>query len=213
MYQIKSPPPIHRSSFSVRKLAHLGALGVFLVAVIDSTVIPLPIPGSTDLLLLWLIAHNRNPWALGACAIAGSLIGGYITWQMGKKGGQAALRRYVPPRLFRRVVAWVERHSILSIFLPAILPPPIPLSPFILAAGALGVSRARFLLVFGAARTLRYTIIAWLAVLYGRKIVRLWSGTLQRWSAPMLWLFAAALVAGACYGIYKFRQQRNVELA
>lgn len=85
------------------------------------------------------------------------------------------------------------------------LPPPIPLSPFVLASGALGVSRRRFLVVFGAARTLRYSLIAWFGMVYGRHVVRLWSGTLQKWSAPLLWVFVALLVGGICVGLWKAR--------
>ena len=194
-------------------LTHLGALGLFSVAVIDSSVIPLPLPGSTDLLLLWLVAHNGDPWLLAPCAIAGSIVGGYTTWLAGKKGGEDALRRYVPARLLGRIVGWVERHRILSVFLPAVLPPPIPLLPFALASGALGVSRGRFLAVFGAARTLRYSSIAWLAAVYGRRIVRLWSGSLQKWSTPLLCAFISLLVIAVLYGIWKLRGLRKIDAA
>ena len=188
-------------------LTHLGPLGLFAVAVVDSSVIPLPIPGSTDLLLLWLVSHNGDPWLLASTAIAGSLIGGYTTWRLGCKGGEAALQRWVSPRLLARIVRWVEHHPVLSVFLPAVLPPPIPLSPFVLASGALGVSLKRFLAAFGVARTLRYSLIAWLAVAYGRRVVRRWSNELQRWSAPLLWTFLALSIAGAGFAIWKLRAQ------
>ena len=77
--------------------------------------------------------------------------------------------------------------------------------PFALASGALGVSRSRFLVVFGAARTLRYSLIAWLGVVYGDHLIRLWSATLQKWSAPLLWVFAGLMVVGACFAIWKIR--------
>jgi membrane protein YqaA with SNARE-associated domain len=173
----------------------------------------LPLPGSTDLLLLWLVAHSGDPWLLAPCAIAGSILGGYTTWHAGRRGGEAALRRYVPARLLGRVVGWVERHRILAVFLPAVLPPPIPLLPFALASGALGVSRGRFLVVYGAARTLRYSFIAWLAAVYGRRIVRMWSGSLQKWSIPLLCVFMGLLVAGLCYGIWKVRAMRKTDAA
>ncbi len=194
-------------------LTHLGAFGLFSVAVVDSSVVPLPLPGSTDLLLLWLVAHNRDPWLLAPCAIAGSILGGYTTWHIGRRGGEAALRHYVPARLLGPIVEWVERHRILAVFLPALLPPPIPLLPFALASGALGVSRRRFLAVFGAARSLRYSFIAWLGVTYGRGIVRLWSGSLQKWSAPLLCVFMVLLVAGVCFGIWKVRGLRKIDAA
>jgi len=194
-------------------LTHLGALGLFSVAVVDSSVIPLPLPGSTDLLLLWLVAHSGNPWLLAPCAIAGSILGGYTTWHTGRRGGEAALRRHVPARLLGRIVTWVERHPVLAVFLPALLPPPIPLLPFALASGALGVSRRRFLAVYGAARCLRYSFIAWLGVAYGRRIVRLWSGTLQRWSTPLLCVFVGLLALGIGFGIWKIRGLRQIEAA
>lgn len=196
-----------------RWLTHLGALGLFSVAVVDSSVIPLPLPGSTDLLLLWLVAHSGDPWLLAPCAIAGSVLGGYTTWHIGRRGGEASLRRYVPTRLLGPVVGWVERHPILAVFLPALLPPPIPLLPFALASGALGVSRRRFLIVFGTARSLRYSFIAWLGVIYGRKIVLLFSGNLQKWSTPLLCVFFGLLVACVCFGVWKVRGLRKIDAA
>jgi membrane protein YqaA with SNARE-associated domain len=194
-------------------IMHLGALGLFFVAVVDSSVIPLTLPGSTDLLLLWLVAHGGDPWLLAPCAVAGSILGGYTTWHIGRRGGEEALRHYVPARLLGRIVRWVERHRILAVFLPALLPPPIPLLPFALASGALGVSRRRFLAVFGMARSLRYSFIAWLGMTYGRNIVRLWSGSLQKWSTPLLCVFVALMTAGASYGIWKIRGLRKIDAA
>jgi membrane protein YqaA with SNARE-associated domain len=205
-------PHLHHSLMP-HWLTHLGALGLFSVAVVDSSPIPLPLPGSTDLLLLWLVAYGGDPWLLAAFAIAGSLVGGYATWNLGRRGGEAALRRYVPARLLGRVVGWVERHRILAVFLPALLPPPIPLLPFALASGALGVSRSRFLVVYGAARTLRYSLIAWLGVVYGRHAIRLWSGTLQRWSTPLISVFVGLLIAGTCFGIWKVSGLRKIDAA
>ena len=109
--------PVHRSLMP-HWLTHMGGLGLFFVAAIESSYIPLALPGSTDLLLLWLVVFDGDPWLLAAIAIAGSLAGGYSTWNIGRRGGQAALSRYVPARLLGRVVRWVERHRILAVFLP-----------------------------------------------------------------------------------------------
>jgi membrane protein YqaA with SNARE-associated domain len=165
------------------------------------------------LLLLWLVAYGGDPWLLAAAAIAGSFVGGYSTWYLGRRGGEAGLRRFVPARRLKRVTGWVERHRILAVFLPAVLPPPIPLLPFALASGALGVSRQRFLVIYGAARTLRYSFIAWLGVVYGRRAIRVWSGTLQKWSTPLLCVFVSLLVAGTCFGIWKVIGMRKIDAA
>jgi membrane protein DedA with SNARE-associated domain len=91
------------------------------------------------------------------------------------------------------------------------------MSAFLIAAGALGVSRRRFLVAFGTARVVRYGLVAWLALAYGRHVVRFWSGNLQKWSAPVLWVFGGMLVSGIGYGIWRIRrqrsQQRQIDLA
>src|SRR5580698_4964001 len=141
------------SSHLLRWLASFGGIGIFAVAIVDSSVIPLPLPGSTDLLLLLLAAH-RGTTALTAawlafCAIAGSMVGGYLTWSAGRKGGEVALERYVPKRFLGKITGWVEKQGAWSVGISAILPPPVPLTPFLLAAGALKVPRGRFLLFYG----------------------------------------------------------------
>jgi membrane protein YqaA with SNARE-associated domain len=202
----KVPAPRVHHSLVPHWIMQLGPLGLFLVAAVDASIIPLPIPGSTDLLLLLLVSHKGNPWLLAPTAIVGSVLGGYTAWHLGKRGGEAALHRWVSPRLRARIVNGVERHPVLAVFLPAVLPPPIPLSPFILASGALGVSRRRFLFVFASARTLRYGLIAWLAVAYGRHVVRFWNSLLEKWSTPLLWAFLAILVTAVAYTVWKLRR-------
>lgn len=187
-------------------VAHLGAAGLFAVSFIDATIIPLAIPGSTDLLLLWLISHGSSPWLMAPCALVGSLGGAWTTWRLGKKGGKKAIERYVPQRLQKHIEGWSQRHPVLMVFLPAVLPPPIPLWPFLLAAGALGATWKRFLAAFGIGRALRYGLDAWLAYAYGRHIIKLWSSTLKQWGPVILWTFVSLTVLGLAWSIWKLRR-------
>jgi membrane protein DedA with SNARE-associated domain len=188
-------------------LMSLGAVGLFGVAIIDSSVIPLPLPGSTDLFLLLLTAH-RGASALTCVLLAfsawaGSIVGGYTCWSAGRKGGEAALEKRVPPRFLNRLKGWVQRHGSLSIALAAFLPPPIPLLPFLLAAGALGITRTRFLISYAAGRLVRYGLLAWLGATYGRHFVRQWEKTLNHWTAPILYTYAALVAAAIGYGLWQ----------
>ena len=199
----------HRSPL-LRWLVSLGGLGLFCVAIIDSSVIPLPLPGSTDLLLLLLTAHRRTTGSmavtLASCAFAGSLIGGYLTWSAGRKGGEVALARYVPERFLGRVTRWVQKHGVWSVGLSALMPPPVPLTPFLLAAGALGMPRGQFMASYGAARALRYGLLAWLGITYGRRIVGLWRHELDGWSSAILWTYAGVVALGVAYGIWQMKR-------
>lgn len=198
---------------TLRWLISLGLPGLFGVAIIDSSPIPLPLPGSTDLLLLWLASHGGNPWELAPCAIAGGLLGGFLGWRLGRKGGEGALKQHVPARMLDPVHRWAKGNPFLAVFLPALLPPPVPLSPFVFAAGALGVPQKRFLVSFGAARVLRYSLVAWLGATYGRRVMEVWSHTLDRWSIPLLAAFMALLAAGIVLAIVKARRKPKVSIA
>jgi membrane protein DedA with SNARE-associated domain len=194
-------------------LVSLGAMGVFGVAILDSSPIPLPLPGSTDLLLLLLTTHNGTTammaTGLAASAVAGAMIGGYLTWETGRKGGQAMLEKRIPARLLKRVNRWMESNGFLSVAAAAFLPPPIPLTPFVLAAGALGVSRMKFLLSFATGRIARYGLLAWVGFTFGRHVVRLWQKTLSGWTAPILWSYGCLVAIGIGYGIWKYLRSRN----
>ncbi|HUH62411.1 MAG TPA: VTT domain-containing protein [Terracidiphilus sp.] len=188
-------------------LLSLGLPGLFGVAIVDSSPIPLPLPGSTDLLVLWLASHGGQPWELAACAFAGALLGGFLGWRLGRKGGEEALKRRVPARMLDPVHRWARGNPFLAVFLPALLPPPVPLSPFVLAAGALGVPQNRFLISFGAARAIRYSVVAWLGATYGRRVMRVWSHTLDQWSMPILATFLALMAGGIVFAIVKARRK------
>ncbi len=196
------------SSQILRWIAGFGGVGLFVVSVVDASIIPLPIPGSTDLLLLVLVARRANALLMAIAATTGSIVGGYLTWKTGAAGGEAAVHRYVPKWIVARLSSWVEHHASLAVAVAALLPPPVPLLPFLLSAGALGVPRRKFLLSFTVARSVRYGLIAWLGMTYGRRIVRVWARYLTNWGDTITWAFVALLVAGILFGIWRWRRMR-----
>ena len=190
----------------VRMLLSFGLLGVFLVSIVDSSFVPLPVPGVTDIMIIIMSAQHQNVILLVLLATVGSAIGGYFSHLVGQRGGMAFLEKRVPPRIFKRVRHWMESHAILSVALPAILPPPMPLSPFVLAAGALKMSRKKFMIAFSVSRCLRHTVAAWLGVHYGRHILRIWNGLSAKYATPVLiviWVGIAVSCAFAFRQLYK----------
>ncbi len=198
----------HQSAF-LRWVIHLGAVGVGLVSFLDGWVIPLPIPGSTDFLLLLLIVRHGNPWLLTMITIGASIVGGFLTWRIGKAGGEAALGRFVPKRILRRVERWVKARAFVAVTIATILPPPVPLMPFSLASGALGVPRRTFVLAYALGRGIRYSVVTWLGVTYGRAILHAWRIYLADYAGVIGWGIAAISVVGVAYGTYKFLKIRR----
>lgn len=201
------------SSHFIHWLMRLGGVGLFALAVIDSSAVPSFLPGSTDLVLLLLAAYRSSsissPIAYASFAFAGSILGGYTAWAAGKKGGEAALGKLGQGRFVRRVQGWVKKNGMLSVWIAAVHPPPVPLTPFLLAAGALGLSRARFLISYAAGRAVRYGVIAWLGYRYGRYVLALWQKYLQAWTTPILTVYISLIVIGAVYAVWKYRKEKQ----
>lgn len=151
-------------------LFQLGGLGFIPLGVLDNSVIPLP--GSIDLLTLYLSASKEKFWLYYALmATLGSVIGGFLTYRLARKGGKEALERRFPKKKLERVYKAFERWGWGAVAIPAILPPPLPIVPFLLAAGAMQYPVRKFLFALSLGRAIRYTLLAYLAGRYGGQII------------------------------------------
>ncbi|MEI9979322.1 MAG: VTT domain-containing protein [Edaphobacter sp.] len=188
-----------------------GIIGIFFVSIVDSSFVPLPLPGITDIMLIVMSAQHQNVFLLVVLATAGSALGGWFSYQVGHRGGMAFLEKHVPANILRRVCEWMENHAILSVALPAILPPPMPLSPFVLAAGALKMSRKKFMIAFTTSRAARHIIAAWLGMHYGRHIIRLWNGLSAKYATPILAFIWIGITISCAYAFWKlYKTTRTV---
>ncbi|HEY1808186.1 MAG TPA: VTT domain-containing protein [Acidobacteriaceae bacterium] len=191
-------------------ILHFGAAGVFGVALFDASPIPLPIPGSTDVLIL-LLGSSGHAWFLALSAVIGTVIGGYLTWLTGKKGGEALFHHYMKKRQrWRdRIKHWMRGHGIRTVVVATLLPPPFPLLPFLLAAGTLGVTRRQLILALTIGRSIRYGTEAALTVLYGHFFLHVWNQYLSSYASPILYSFIGVMAASAIFGIWKFRRDMH----
>src|ERR1017187_507547 len=94
LLSLLAPAPRRPSTQSfATTLRHLGAFGLFFLAILDSS--PIPTFGGPDILIAILVASRRNPWyEYAAVAVAGSMIGAYITFRLSRKAGEAYLERH-----------------------------------------------------------------------------------------------------------------------
>jgi membrane protein YqaA with SNARE-associated domain len=129
-----------------------------------------------DLAVILLSARGKHLWFYyAAMATIGSVLGGFVTYRLARKGGQEALEKKLPKRRVEKALKTFERWGFAAIVVPALLPPPLPLVPFLIAAGAMQYSLSKFLTALTIGRLIRYTIVAFLAATYGRQILSLFS--------------------------------------
>jgi membrane protein YqaA with SNARE-associated domain len=149
---------------------HLGGLGLVPLGLLDNS--PIPLPGIMDVATILLAGRQQNLWLYYAgMATLGSVLGGYLTYRLARKGGKEALERRFPKRKVERVCDIFERWGFSAIAIPAFLPPPMPMVPFLLAAGAMQYPARKFLVALTVGRIARYLLLGYLAAKYGRKII------------------------------------------
>jgi membrane protein DedA with SNARE-associated domain len=142
-------------------LIALGPAGVFLFAILDGAGVPTP--GGLDALLIFLSAQRPEAaYLMAALTLVGSLIGCFILFYIARRGGEAYLSRHTLSPRGARFRAWFQHYGLLTVFIPALVPIPMPLKIFVICAGALGISPWAYLRVLLAARIPRYLAMAYL---------------------------------------------------
>ena len=189
---------------SLLSWAHrLGGPGLFLVAVVDNSFIP--IPGGVDIATILLVSSHREWWIYyGVVATVSSAIGGWLTYRLAKKGGKETLEKKIGKQRAGKVYKKFEKHGFSTIVVGSILPPPFPIVPVLMAPGILKYPTRQFLLALTIGRGIRYLAVAYLAHLYGKVII----GFLAKYRRPMLDGLLVLTVLGAIAAIAYFKYYR-----
>ena len=146
-------------------LVTFGAFGLFTVALLDSTFVPLP--SSADALML-LLSTTHPRWMLlyAFMATAGSATGCWILYHISRRAGARALAKFSPARQ-KRVKDLIDRYDMLSVLVATLLPPPFPFKLFVITAGVFRFSISRFMIAVIAGRAFRFLLEGYFAVRYG----------------------------------------------
>ena len=187
-----------------RHLRRMGGPGLILLGLADNSVIPLT--GSVDVLTIWLAARHREPWPYYALmATIGAVIGGYITYALARKGGKETMDRKLSKKRARQVTRAFERWGFFAVAIPALLPPPFPFVPFLIAAGAAQYSPKKFLGALTLGRGVRYSVMAYLGYLYGRHILRFF----DQYYAPALAVLIGLAALGSVLTLIQYLRYRK----
>ena len=150
---------------------YVAAPSMIVIGALDSSLLSLP--EINDYLVVMRVANDHKAVLyFPLFAAAGSVIGCLLLYTLLRRGGQAVLRKRFRAEHIERVERAYARFGFLALAVPALLPPPFPLTPFVLTCGALKVDWWRFFLTFAVVRLLRFGAEAALARVYGRGILR-----------------------------------------
>lgn len=177
---------------------HLGAAGLFFLAILDSS--PIPTFAGPDILTAILSASHRNAWyEFAAVATSGSAIGAYLTFRLARTAGAAYLNSKFKKSRVSKILKLFEQRGAGTLFASTAIPFPFPTSMFFAAAGVSNYRTSKFLAIVIIGRAIRYSAIGIVADLYGRHFIRVLRHPSQYWQWSVL--FAALIVGFAVGGI------------
>jgi membrane protein YqaA with SNARE-associated domain len=181
MFDLLVQAPGRRAGRSfVSTLRHLGAAGLFFLAIIDSS--PLPTFGGPDIVTAILAASRRDLWyEYAASATVGSLIGAYFTFRIARKAGSAYLDRKFKKGKLAKFLDLFKKWGTGTLLASTMIPLPTPTSMFFAAAGAFDFPQSRFVAIVAVSRVMRYFGIAFIAATYGRHFLRILRHPIQHW--------------------------------
>jgi membrane protein YqaA with SNARE-associated domain len=150
----------------------LGALGLFLLGVCDSSFLFLPF--GNDLLLIALVSSSQHSWLWVIYTLAaaiGSVVGVVLLDMVMRKAGEEGLEKFVGAKRVDRLKGKIEKRGVWGVFFAALLPPPFPFTAAIAAASALQIARRGMLMAVFAGRMVRFTVESLLALYFGRSLL------------------------------------------
>jgi membrane protein YqaA with SNARE-associated domain len=147
--------------------------GLILLGALDASLFVF-MPFGTDAVVIYMCARDRELfWLYPLLTTAGSIVGAAVTYRIGAKIGDDGLARFVSKRALERLRQRMKDIGAVTMGLSAMLPPPFPLTAFILMSGALKVPMTRFLLIFATARLVRFGSEALLARRFGTSLLQM----------------------------------------
>jgi membrane protein YqaA with SNARE-associated domain len=170
-------------------LAKFGIWGVGLVALLDSSTIPVPMDA---ILAVYVWNDKSHFWLYCLLASIGSAIGGLLPYGLGRAGGELFLLKRVNRERFEKMRARFERQEFLAMMIPSMLPPPTPWKAFVFAAGVFEMRVVPFVLAVFAGRMVRWLVLSLLVLKLGPGAVEV----VAHHSLPLVAVVGALAVIG-----------------
>jgi membrane protein YqaA with SNARE-associated domain len=143
-----------------------GPAGILLLAILDSSGVP--VAGVFDALLILIAVEKPSiAWLCAGLAVAGSTVGNTILFWTAHRGGRRFMNQESEGRRAAKFRRWFQRYGMVTVFVPALMPIPMPLKLFVISAGVMATPLPSFVGVVLVARVLRYFGEAWLGIRLG----------------------------------------------
>ena len=177
-------------------LKPLGIWGAFGFAAVDSAMLAMPL----DPVIASYVYGDRPHFFLYALmASAGSVVGSFLIYGIGYKGGEMLLLKRISQRRFDAIRTRFADREFWALLIPSMLPPPAPFKLFVLSAGVFEMRPSHFAAAVFTGRFIRFLVLSLLTLKFGPQVVHLASRLVRERLEVML--LGIALLLAAIYVI------------
>lgn len=131
-----------------------GYLGAFVMSVIGSATIILPVP---YFLVIFGMAAALNPVLLTLASSVGSAVGELTGFWLGRYGSKALLKKH--GKWFKLTEKWFDRNGFLTLVFLAAAPLPTDIGGIV--AGTVGYGRTKFFIAMLIGKTVKFGVIVY----------------------------------------------------
>ncbi len=201
---------VKANAWLMAALSPLGAFGVLIVAIIDSSSIPLPL----DAMVVEYVVRDHAKF-LVYCFLAGlgAAIGSLLPYYLGRAGGELFLLKRINRARYEQLRDRFEKQEFLAILIPAMMPPPFPVKIFELAAGVFEMKPLWFFFAILLGKFVRFVTVALIIMIYGPAILHTMIRAAHRYQGLMLIVVGVLAVLLVVYVLRKvFDRRRGTSL-
>ena len=187
-------------------LKPLGIWGIGALAILDSSSIPMPID---PLVIGYVSADHARFLIYCLMAALGSAIGSMVPYYVGRAGGELILLKRINRVRYEKLRDRFEKQEFLAIMVPAMMPPPMPVKLFELAAGVFEMRPLSYFLAILAGKFLRFLAWALIVVMFGPTILHTVTRTFHEHLGILIGSVLIAVFAIALYIIRRIFDRRR----
>ena len=183
-----------------------GGIGLLVLGILDSSF--LFAPWGNDLMMVALVARHATTGRMlyyAAMSTAGSVLGCLLLDLAVRPLGEKGLEKHLSRRRMERVRCRIERSGGRAIAIASLVPPPFPFTAVVMAASALQYSRKRMLIVVGVCREVRFLIVGYFALRFGKSILQ-WAD--NPWVKGFLVALVVVCIVGSVVSVYGWLRRR-----